>query len=115
MSSTYSEDEFELTAGSLSAVSSNTAGPNTRESYDDEREDATSRLTVVLPKESVGDDDDNVDVSEAGYSSFEDDDAASLPATSPSFTVGERDGRTSKQVLCMFLLAGVGEPKLVDI
>lgn len=108
MSSDYSEDEFELTAGSLSlsAVSSDAAGPNTRETQDDqeggegtdEREEqgVSPRLTVVLPKESL-DAGDDAGVSEAGYSSFEDDDGSS-PLISPSFTVGERDGRTTKQV-----------------
>lgn len=103
MSSTYSEDEFELTAGSSSAIWSET-GPNTRDSHDEEgdlgteeRGGASPRLTVVLPKESVDADDNNVDASEAGYSSFEDDEA-SLPLLSPSFTVRERDGRTTKQV-----------------
>lgn len=117
MSSTYSEDEFELTAGSLSVVSSDT-GPNTRESHEeeeeegggdqqgaDEREGASPKLAVVLPKEGV-DADDNAGVSEAGYSSFEDDEV-SLPLISPSFTVGERDGRTTKQVCVHVLLAGV--------
>eukprot|EP00752_Nemacystus_decipiens_P006514 g5866.t1 len=107
MSSTYSDDEFELTAGSLSAaVSADDSGPNTQGSHHDEegddqgaadetQEGASSKLTVVLPKESVGAD-GNADVSDAGYSSFEDDDS-SLPLISPSFTVGERDGRTTKQ------------------
>lgn len=103
MSSTYSEDEFELTAASMSAVSSDT-GPTTRDNdveVDqgfDEREDASSKLVVVLPGESIGAD-ENADASEAGYSSF-DDDEESLPRISPSFTVvvGERDGRTTKQV-----------------
>ena len=112
MSSNYSEDGFELTAESLSAVSSET-GPNTRESHDDddgdeeggeerdhgadEREVVTPKLTVVLPKESFDADGSAADASDAGYSSFEDDEA-SLPLISPSFTVGERDGRTNKQV-----------------
>lgn len=102
MSSTYSEDGFELTAASLSAVSSDT-GQNTRGSHDaeedqgtDEREEASSKLKVVLPKENAGAD-DSADASEAGYSSF-DDDEAPLPLISPSFTVGQRDGRTTKQV-----------------
>lgn len=121
MSSTYSEDGFELTAGSLSAVSSDT-DLNAKESYDDEevlvdqgtdeREGGISKLTVVLPQGNVGAD-GGADVSEAGYSSFEDDEASSLPLISPSFTVSarERDGRTTKQVQHSFLPAGVGESK----
>eukprot|EP00903_Cladosiphon_okamuranus_P008728 g8360.t1 len=111
MSSSYSEDEFEQTAGSLSlsAVSSEAAAPNTRQTPDDEeggqrtvegKEGTTPRMTVVLPKESVDadHDDDGAGVSEPGYSSFEDeDDEPSSPLISPSFTVGERDSRTTKQ------------------
>lgn len=108
--SSYSEDEFEL---SLSAVSSvgdgdTDTGPDTREAYKEDDSNGTVgneeigfKPTVVLSNEKGGAageaGDDGGDVSDAGYSSFNDGEEP-LPLISPSFTVGERDGRTNKQV-----------------
>lgn len=112
-STTYSDDEFELSLSGVSSVfgvgDNDNTGPNTRESHEEEEEEEEQGAgerevirmeptTAVVPNEN-GDhaSDHGADVSEAGYSSFGEE--APLPVISPSFTgVGERDGRTTKQV-----------------
>ncbi len=106
----YSEDEFERSLSGVSSVGDRDTdtGPDTIDTHDEEgsseargREDAGFQPTVVLlpnDNDDAGEaGEDGADASDAGYSSFNDGEE-SLPLISPSFTLGERDGRTNKQV-----------------
>lgn len=118
-STTYSEDEFELSLSGVSSVfgvggGDDDTGPNTRGSHEENEEEEEEQLgadeggsvpmeptaavvALVVSKEKIGGDASDDDATTNGeYSSCED---APLPLISPSFTgVGERDGRTTKQV-----------------
>jgi len=107
--SSYSEDEFDLSlSAAVSSSSVGDTGPDTKDIQEEDGSSATcgrgdagfEPRVLLLPNDggNAGEaGEDGADASDAGYSSFNDGEE-SLPLISPSFTVGERDGRTNKQV-----------------